>query len=208
MNRLIAAAVGLVLPLTASAQVIDQSASGGGLFAQIPQWTAQSFVAGATSLVGGGFQLYASADATGTFTVALYDGAANAGGQLLASGSASYALTGSQAAWVDVSWGPVAVTTGGTYWLYGSGSVQEEAQVYTLFGVNTYANGGIVAVGSSDITATPGPSFPNYDAAFRTFKPTPEVDPDATPVSEPATWALMVMGAVPLGLLTGYRRRT
>lgn len=140
---------------------------------------AQSFQPGAGNVSGAGIFLQAGVGSTDNVTISLYDALPNAGGNLLASGSA----VGTQGTWLDVYWSPVTVTPDTTYYLVFTGN--------TTLGVagdignpysrgHTYANSGF----------TP---FSNFDYTFRTY------------TMIPAPGAAAMLGLA--GLVAGRRRR-
>ena len=118
---------------------------------------AQSFIPSSGLCCGAGVGLYPIA-ASGNFTISLWDNLPNAGGNQLASGT-SFAVVESEYIWVDVTWQPVVVQPGTTYYLVFTatasfGIAGSTANPYP-FG-QVYANAGFT-------------SFPNFDYTFRTF---------------------------------------
>lgn len=211
MRKLLFAAL-LCAPSLSVAQSIDQQQlSGPGLFSQLGTWQAQSFTTSATTLLGGGFQLFASGQGLteGAVELRLYDGLASAGGQMLALSSQSYAIQGGSRAWVDAFWSPVSVTSGGTYYLYliGVGPAPVEP-VYSTYALGAYAGGNAYASGTATITDPFTVDWSAYDISFRTWKPTPDVidTPPITTVPEPSTYAMLATGLLAVGLAARRRR--
>ncbi|MBL7803277.1 MAG: hypothetical protein JNL02_06045, partial [Saprospiraceae bacterium] len=115
---------------------------------------AQSFKPATSVLCGAGIKLrdnYAS-----TATIRLYTNLPNAGGVLLAEGTASVPGAG----WLDVSWPSVTVTPGATYYLVFSGS--PNLQCINGNTNNPYPDGQTYANGGFQ-------SFPSFDYTFRTY---------------------------------------
>ena len=168
---------------SSAAVVIDQSQSiNQGPFSFLPDAapiTSQSFKAGFANSVGGGIFLnpnpsYAQA---GFITFSLFNGIPGSGGQVLASASVA-ALGGT---WADAFWSQVPLVVGQTYWL---AARSDTAMGSTLGYPNPYASG------SAFYGSQP---YESYDLTFRTFAD----DATAavtTPVPEPATWAMMLLG--------------
>lgn len=120
---------------------------------------AQSFQQANSNISGAGIFLQSGVGGTDTVTISVYDALPNAGGNVLASGSA----TGSQGNWVDVFWTPTAVTPGSTYYLVFTGN--------TTLGIagdvsNPYADGQVYA-------NTGFGSWPSFDYTFRTYYQVP-----------------------------------
>ena len=115
---------------------------------------AQSFQPAADSMGGAGILLRPGVGTTDNVIISLWDDLPNAGGVMLATGSA----LGTQGTWVDVTWPSVGDTPGVTYYLVFTGN--------TTLGIsganNPYAYG--------QVYANPGyQPFPAYDYAFRTW---------------------------------------
>ena len=161
---------------TLSAQVIDANQTGTTLYmAQFAQGDlAQSFVPTMPTCSGGG--IFTSPYGTGgTFTCELWTGLPNAGGTMLATGSAS----ASPSSYTDAMWPAVPVTIGTTYYMvyYCSDSSMGIMGDYDLYpGGNVFANPGFGA-------------WPQYDYTFRTWS------------GGGSVFALAVSGA-PGGLMT------
>ena len=115
---------------------------------------AQSFVPAMSSIEGAGVLLQSGA--SGTVTISLYDNLPNAGGVLMATGSA----VASGGLWADVTWAPVGVTIGNTYYLVFTST--DGGQCIAGDTGNPYASG--------QLYANPGyNSFPTFDYTFYTL---------------------------------------
>lgn len=145
---------------------------------------AQSFQPGADIICGAGISVFngGEGDKSVNITIALYDNLPNAGGVMLASGTAAVNLTGTPV-WLDVFWPAVPVTPGTTYYL-----------------VFTSTNGGGIRGHTSNpypygmVFANPGYGpFPNYDYTFRTYTC------DAGPTVPLNNWAVFLA----IGLIGG-----
>jgi len=118
---------------------------------------AQSFKAVSNSISGAGILLYSEVG-NSTVTIELWDKLPNQTGAIkLATGSSS-AVPNS---WVDVSWSPVTVTPGTTYYLVFTST--DINNVLLGHGNNPYEDGQIYAF--SDYF-----SYPDYDFTFRVYK--------------------------------------
>ena len=203
----------LALPLGARAQVIDQyQPFGPGIFGNAGWWQAQTFTPSVATSIGGGFQLYHLPESTETdpVEIRLYDGAANAGGTLLASGTVQATYVGHAPLWVDVFWSPVGVTVGQTYWLYVRDKAADLPSVATTYALNAYPGGRVNYTNSADITAPfIGDSFYAYDLSFRTWAPTPPPPPTPpfTSVPEPSSLALIALALGMVGLVALRRQQ-
>jgi hypothetical protein len=145
---------------------------------------AQSFQQAYSNVAGAGIQLQSGVGTTGDITIALYDNLPNAGGTLLANGTALGASAGS---WADVFWTPVSVVPNTTYYL-----VFTTNQAMGIAGdtTNPYSRG--------QVYANPGyEAFPQYDYAFRTYA-------DDASVPEPSSFLLLAAGIA--GLIALKRR--
>ena len=116
---------------------------------------AQSFMQINSNIAGAGILLQAGTGSTDNVTIQVWTGLPNAGGTMLAEGSAM----GTAGQWVDVFWDYVAVTPGTTYYLVFVGN--------TTLGIagdtgNPYPHGHVFA----NAGFTP---FPNFDYAVRTY---------------------------------------
>ncbi len=116
---------------------------------------AQSFQPAAASMGGAGILLEPGIGTTDNVIISLWDDLPNAGGAMLATGSA----LGTQGTWVDVTWPSVSVTPGATYYLVFTGN--------TTLGISgdiadPYPYG--YAYANADFYP-----WPTYDYAFRTW---------------------------------------
>lgn len=193
-----------------SAQVVDvQTPLGGGLFSQLEQWQGQSVTVGATPLRGAGFYLFAasgSGELSGDLDIRVYDGLASDGGTLLASGLTTYTLTAQTGGWFDVFFSPVTVTPSQSLWLYVLGTQTHGEQIYTRWGMDSYAGGSAVALGSTDIMAVGPTDWSRADLTVRTWTDAVVTEPGepGTPVSEPASAGLVLLAS---GWLARHARR-
>jgi hypothetical protein len=151
---------------------------------------AQSFTPGYDNVAGAGIYLdHTTGSGDVEVSIDLWSGGLpGQGGTHIAGGTAS---SNHNNDWLDVFWSPVAVTTGGTYFLV----FDADNTSYGISGSthNPYANGQVYAnVGYG--------SFSNYDYTFRTYS---NDAPSAAP--EPGAWALMILGFGGLG--AALRRR-
>lgn len=138
------------------ADSIDQNQpSGPSYMASFSQGDlAQSFIQTNDNISGAGIFLRTGVGTTDNVTIQLWTALPNAGGTMVAEGSA----TGTAGEWVDVFWDDVDVTPI-TYYLVFTGN--------TTLGLcgdttNPYPNGCVYA--NTGFT-----QFPNYDYAFRTY---------------------------------------
>jgi len=155
-NITLLAALTLFGATSLSAQVIDANQTGSALYmASFSQGDlAQSFTPTMATCSGGG--IFTSPYGTGgTFTCELWTGLPNAGGTMLATGSAN----ASPSSYTDAMWPAVPVTVGTTYYMVyyctdpGMGIMGD----YDLYlGGNVFANSGFGA-------------WPQYDYTFRTW---------------------------------------
>lgn len=155
---LVVITVNLLTAGSAAAQyVIDQNQpSGPSPMAAFSQTDlAQSFQPGVTPCSGAGILLDPGFGTTDTVTIQLWTGLPNAGGTMLAQGSA----LGTAGEWVDVHWMPVPVTVGQTYYLVFVGNTTLAIAGDTS---NPYPYGQVYANAGYE-------SFPSFDYAFRTW---------------------------------------
>jgi MYXO-CTERM domain-containing protein len=175
---LIAAAI--ATPAMAN-QILDQNQPSGAFYlAGFSQGDlAQSFQSQLYSQIcGAGVLLQSGVGGTDNVTISLWDALPNAGGSMLATGSAQ----GTEGQWVDVSWSPTNITPNATYYLVFDGN--------TSLGIA----GDNDVYGFGQCFANPGfGSFPQFDYAFRTWVPVPT----------PGAAALLAFG----GLAAARRRR-
>ncbi len=149
-------AVGLAAPAYA-VDLIDQDQPSGPVYmAGFSQGDlAQSFQQTNGNMSGAGILLQAGVGSTDNVIITLYDALPNAGGTVLATGSAQ----GTQGQWVDVFWTAVNVTPGTTYYIVFTGNtslgIAGDTNNPYPYGM-VYANSGF------------GP-FPSFDYAFRTY---------------------------------------
>lgn len=173
--------------------IVDQSQTNfSGAWSPIDIWLnwTESFTAGHKNSVGGGFELatYPGSAAQGDVTISLYSGPVGAMGTTVL---ASKTATGTAGSWVDVSWDPVALNLGQTYYL----GLTSPSHLYVGYSENNYANGSVYGN-----TMSYAPAY--YDLTFRTYA---DDGANAASVPEPETVALMLAGLGALGFVT--RRR-
>lgn len=157
-SLLLCSLLSLGIASSAQAQVIDvnQPSVNAVMAAFYQTDLAQSFQPTMDNCSGAGVELTAGWGYGGTFTAALWSGLPNAGGTMLASGSAS-ATPGT---WVDVYWPAVPVTPGTTYYMVYSCTDGNMAIAGDT--TNPYSGGYVYA------NAGYGP-FPGFDYTFRTW---------------------------------------
>jgi hypothetical protein len=159
MNNLIyVAALSLFGAANLSAQVIDvDQPNVNAVMASFGQGDlAQSFQPTMSTCSGAGVSMSLGWGASGTFTAELWNALPNAGGTMLASGSVA-ALPGT---WADVTWAPVSVTPGTTYYIVYT--CTDSSMAIDGDTSNPYAGGMVFA--------NPGyNAFVNYDYTFRTW---------------------------------------
>jgi hypothetical protein len=186
--------VALLAATPSNAQiVVDQSQlvinGNGATFSQTD--LAQSFQPGLPNIVGARLFLSPALGAGGgTITIALYDALPNAGGNLLATGSAPVSMPGDTAEVLFPSAIPVTVDT--TYFLVFTSTNDTLAIGGTTF--NSYPRGQMFA-------STGFVPFPDFDFTFQTLSTLGAGQ--AAP--EPGTLALAGLGIA--GLVLGYRKR-
>ncbi|MFN3917158.1 MAG: T9SS type A sorting domain-containing protein [Flavobacteriales bacterium] len=122
---------------------------------------AQSFIPTSTTICGASIYITSGGTTPANITIALYDALPNAGGTLMASGLASGII---EQRWAEVTWSPVSVTPGSTYFL-----------VFTSPGSN-------LCIGGSTNNPYPGgmvyansgySAFTTYDYTFQVFSDCP-----------------------------------
>ena len=151
----------------------------------------QSFIAGANNVAGAGIYLttYNNGPYSGTMTLEIWDGLSGSGGTMLASGTTATNVNQANS-WVDMSWTPVALSIGNTYYLRITGD--------TITGY-AYGLGDPYAGGS--IWRDDGYLYPtDYDVTFRTY-----YDPSIVPV--PSSLVLLSSGLFGLGAAARKRRK-
>jgi hypothetical protein len=148
---------------------------------------AESFIPSASDITGASVFTSFTVAVTANITISLWDALPNATGATELASGVSAAVP--RSTWADVSWSPVTLTPGTTYYLAFSPSAFDGFAGTTT---NSYPNGIAYAVDASNNPYTP---FPNLDFAFKTF----------TQVPEPS--ALAVFGLGGAGLLLVARRR-
>jgi hypothetical protein len=148
---------------------------------------AQSFVPTASDITGASVYTSFTVAVTANITISLWDALPNATGATELASAVAPAVP--RNTWANVSWNPVTLTPGTTYYLAFSPSAYDGFAGTTT---NSYPNGVAYAVDASN---NPYVAFPNLDFAFKTF----------TQVPEPS--ALAVFGLGGAGLLLVARRR-
>lgn len=141
----------------AFADAIDQNQPSGPVYMAAFAQTdlAQSFQQTNTDISGAGILLQAGVGGTDNVTIQVWDALPNAGGVMLAQGSAQ----GTQGQWVDCYWAAIPVTPATTYYLVFTGNMSLGIAGDTN---NPYPFGMVFA------NAGYGP-FPGFDYAFRTY---------------------------------------
>lgn len=135
---------------------VDQSANNTCMATFSQTDVAQSFVATSSPICGAGIQLTSNGAGSGDVTIALYDNLPNAGGSMLASGTA----TATDGTWAEVTWGSMTLTAGNTYYLVFTST--NGSQCIAGSTANPYAGGMVFA--NSGYGA-----FSSYDYTFRTY---------------------------------------
>lgn len=124
-----------------------------------PPRNSQSFIPSVNNISGASIFL-GSYWGDDTVTLAIYTDDPTDGSAVPVAGATGSAF-GTHGNWVDVSWAPVAITAGNTYWL-GMSSANNNVAVTTYTLNNAYANGGNYYYGT-DYGAS------GYDLAFKTW---------------------------------------
>ena len=127
---------------------------------------AQSFIPSQPYSCGGMILLFPAYGSPGTVTIELWDGLPNAGGTMMATGSDPAAAPGGSA---SVTWPPVAVTPGNTYYLVFTADAAGQEMCIGGDANNPYPLGNVFANGGFN-------PFPNYDYAFESFGDTVPVE--------------------------------
>ncbi|HZZ79126.1 MAG TPA: PEP-CTERM sorting domain-containing protein [Gemmataceae bacterium] len=189
---------GCVAQANASIIVDQQQLSSSAYMAGFGQTDlAQSFQQSLGNITGAaiGLENSNSAPGTGDITISLYDALPNAGGHLLASGTAFGVTAGAQGQLVSVNFGgPIPITPNTTYFLVftstnsSMGLAGDVSNPYPLG--NVYANPGYQ-------------SFTGFDYTFQTFAD----DSTAAAVPEPASLVAFIVLALGGGFYS-MRRRT
>ncbi|MCW5935830.1 MAG: PEP-CTERM sorting domain-containing protein [Fimbriimonadaceae bacterium] len=141
----------------AAAQVIDQNQPDNSVYmAAFSQGDlAQSFQQSANNIVGAGIFLQPGIGSSDNVRISLWDKLPNAGGVMLASGSAR----GTAGTWVDVFWSQVNIAPNTTYFLVFDGN--------TSLGIAGSVND---PYSRGQVYANPGyQPFPTFDYTFRTY---------------------------------------
>lgn len=144
---------------TGGALVVDQQAlANNTCMATFDQTDlAQSFIPSMNSMSGASIFLSDWGAGSGDVTIALYDNLPNAGGTLLATGTA---IGVSDNQWADVTWAAVPVTPGNTYYIVFTST--NGGQCVSGDINNGYPNGQVYANGGYQ-------PFPGFDYTFKTF---------------------------------------
>ncbi len=173
-----------LVPIASAGPILDQNQPSGPTYMAAFNQTdlAQSFQTQQSTMptIGAGILLQAGVGTSDTVVIELWTTLPNAGGSMLASGSA----IGTQGDWVDVFWdgGGVLLDADTTYYLHFTGN--------TTLGIAGDTSG---PYQFGHVFANPGfGEFTNFDYAFRTW------------VAVPAPGALALLG---LAGLAGARRR-
>jgi len=157
MRILLSLTLACCLAVPAFADLIDQNQPSGPVYMAAFSQTdlAQSFQQTNDNISGAGILLQSGVGSSDNVTISVYTALPNAGGVLVATGSA----TGTQGQWVDVFWNYVPITPGVTYYLVFTGNmtlgIAGDVNNPYPYGM-VYANAGFNP-------------FPGYDYAFRTY---------------------------------------
>ncbi len=157
------------------AYIIDQSQYDGSVYMAAFSQTdlAQSFQQANNNIVGGSVLTQANVGGPDDITISLWDRLPNAGGNMLATGTATNVSAGQ---WAIVTWPMVNVVPNTTYYLVYTSAHNTMGLAGSV--VNPYPRGMVFA--------NPGyNAFPQFDYAFETFA-----------IPEPATLSLLALAGV------------
>ena len=151
---------------------------------------AQSFQQTNANIAGAGIFLQPFVGTPGVVTITLWDALPNAGGNALASASAS----GAPGNWVDVFWSPISIIPATTYFLV---FTSNNSTLGISGDVNPYANGQAYANAGFQ-------PFPLFDYTFRTY-----YDNQFSPQVPEGGWTIAVfaMGLVAVLILRSRSRQ-
>lgn len=153
---------------------------------------AQSFKQASGVITGAGIKLYAQLGTIDSVIISLYDALPNAGGNLLASGSA----VGVAGSWVDVFWSAVTVNPTDTYYLVFSGNNTLAVSGSTP---QPYANGNAYANWGFEMQES-------FDYTFHTYTSEP-VQTRSRNVPDSGSTLLLILGSISTLSFLAKRRK-